>query len=144
MERKKYKNILSKIQEINQETSELNQKISDLSIISRGELIGKIYNDIIVKDHPIFKEKEITGEKSTPKREETPPSDEEFINTVIINLKKNPAKKVLYLKQFLDNLSDISDSDRRVVLKSLKNTDIEELKEKMNSLIEIFKLDLNE
>ena len=144
MERKKYEKVLLKIQEIKSNTSDLKQNLSELSIISREELIGQIYNDIIVKHHPIFKERDITDTKGHPKREEALPSDEEFINTIISNLKNHPAKKVIYLKQFLDNLSDISDSDRKVVLKSLESTEIDELKKKMNSLIDIFKLDLSE
>lgn len=144
MERKQYEKVLLKIQQIRSNTKELNQNLSDLSIISRKELIGKIYNDIIVKHHPIFKERDITDTKGHPKREEALPSDEEFVNTIISNLKSHPAKKVIYLKQFLDNLSNISDSDRKVVLKSLESTEIDDLKKKMKSLIDIFKLDLSD
>jgi hypothetical protein len=144
MERKEYEEVLLKIQEIKSNTRDLQQNLSDLSIISREELIGNIYNDIIVKHHPIFKERDITDTKGHPKREEALPSDEEFVNNIISNLKSEPAKKVIYLKQFLDNLSDISDSDRKVVLKSLKSTEIEDLQKKMKSLIDIFNLDLSE
>ncbi|TFF98449.1 MAG: hypothetical protein EU547_01475 [Promethearchaeota archaeon] len=123
---------------------DLKDGVSQLSIITREELVSEIYNDIIMKHHPLFKDKEIVGKKGHSKGEDAPPTDKEFVKTIISNLKKNPAKKVIYLKQFLDNLSDISESDKKVVLKSLESIDIGELEDKMKSLIEIFQLNINE
>ncbi len=143
MESENWEKILLKIEEIKNGTEDLKQILSKLSILPREQLIENIYSDIIVKHHPIFKEREIRSQKKTAKKDDEIRSDKDFVNSIIINLKNNPAKKVLYLKQFLDNLSEISESDRKVVLKSLEGTDIDDLEEKMHSLIEIFKIDLN-
>jgi hypothetical protein len=48
---------------------------------------------------------------------------------------------VLYLRLFLDKFKDISDQDKNVVIQSIKDEDSKGLKEKILSILKVFKLE---
>ncbi|MFO7795167.1 MAG: hypothetical protein R6W84_03380 [Promethearchaeia archaeon] len=136
-----WKQIISKIKNIEQKYTNLHEYLSSLNIPSRDSILEEIHKNIIM-DHPIFKEfgslkDEMFIEKTNKKSKKI----HNFIQTTIKNIKVNPVKKVFYLRKFLDKFIDISESDKNVVIKSLKNTGIDELNEKMESLIKIFKIE---
>jgi len=136
-----WKQIISKIKNIEQKYSDLHEYLSNLNIPSRDSILEEIHKNIII-EHPVFKalgtsKEEIFVEKTNKKSKKI----HNFIQTTIKNININPVKKVFYLRKFLDKFIDISESDKNVVIKSLKNTDIDELNEKMESLIKIFKIE---
>ena len=133
--------IISKIGEIEEKNTELINYLSKLSFLSREAMLEKIFKDIITK-HPIFKNMGITeNEICINSTHDKSIVIQQYISNSILNIKKNPAKKVFYLRKFLDKFSKISDSDKNIVLQSLKNTKLDELEKKMSDLIKIFEID---
>ena len=62
-----------------------------------------------------------------------------MVESFVLKIQETPAKKIIYLREFLDNFKSISNKDKEVISASLqdeKNWD--KLKEKMTSLVTIF------
>jgi len=136
-----WKEVISKIENIEKKYLELENFLSNLSVPSRDSILEEIHKDIIRK-HTVFRnirtgKAKICGDKM----ENQSSKILNLIQNTIENIKMNPVKKVLYLRKFLDKFIDISDSDKNVVIKSLKSTDIDDLRDKMESLIRIFKIE---
>ncbi|MBD3196280.1 MAG: hypothetical protein GF317_14575 [Candidatus Lokiarchaeota archaeon] len=138
MEAKEWTKILSMIQKIDEDTKQLTKIINDTSIPNRDNLLREIHREIIGKN-VIFKDIDISNKTLCSENDgKYPPQISGYIRNTIINIKNNSAKRVFYLRKFLDKFSEISESDKKVVLQSLKNTDTSNLQEKMESLINIF------
>jgi hypothetical protein len=132
--------IINYINNIESENNKLLNFISELSLPTRQEILTEILQDIIetkklIIDKSIYEEE---GSQKDLKKKKDKVSG--IIEEVGQNIAKNPAKKVFYLKEFLDKLEEISEKDKAVVLQSLKNTEVGLLEQKMSSLIKIFKI----
>jgi hypothetical protein len=139
MERGKKDKILELIREIEKKNSEIEKYISGLSVLTRNESLKEIMNNIIEKNNILM---EINGSKGPHLHsgiKETINLLQEMVESFVIKIQKNPAKKIIYLREFLENFKSISNRDKEVILNSLqdeKNKD--KLKEKMTSLVTIF------
>ena len=96
--------------------------ISNLPISSCIELLQKIMQNIIKKNSTI-KENGFTKESNY----DPDSSDQEsssinlLIDNLIATIQKNPSKKVLYLRLFLERFRDISDRDKNTIIQLLKD-----------------------
>jgi len=93
---------------------------SNLPIPSRSELLQEISRNIIeqnriIKEHGIDRENYYDTE--SPDKENS--SINLLIDNLILNIQKNPSKKVLYLRLFLERFRDISDEDKNMIIQSL-------------------------
>lgn len=141
MERGNKEKIIEMIKAIENKNSEMEEHISNLSILSRNDMLKKITQDIInnnsLLQELIGTEMYIISSKETEKN-----SSSYIIEGYINKIQKNPYKKVIFLREFLGLFQErISDMDKEVILKSLKDEKNEEkLREEMISLANIFKL----
>jgi len=142
MERENILKTLSLIEDFEQKNIEIDEILSNLPIPSRIELLQEITRDIIEQNSII---NEYGFAKETICDPELSNQENSSINLLIDNListiQKNPSKKVLYLRLFLDKFQDISDQDKNVVIQSIKDEDSEGLKEKILSILKVFKLE---
>jgi len=143
MERGNKEKILKMIKAIENKNSEMEEYISNLSILSRNDMLKKITQDIINNNSLL---QELIGtETQIISREEIEKNSSEFIIESYINkIQKDPYKKVIFLRDFLELFQErISEMDKEVILKSLRDEKNEEkLREEMVSLANIFKLNL--
>ncbi len=139
MERGNKDKILSLIDEIEKNNSEIIGYISSLSILTRNESLKEIMNDIIEKNQIL---QEIEGSKRPhlhPVINEKSNLLRQMVNNFFVKIQENPTKKIIYLREFLDSFKSISKNDKEVILNSLQNEkNNEKLKEKMTSLVTIF------
>ncbi len=144
MERGKKEKILEMIKEIEKKDSDMEEYISNLSILSREDILKEITRDIINKNAML---QEIIGTKekivSTDDKEEKYSFDY-IIDAYLNKIQKSPHKKIIFLIEFLELFKEqISEKDKDVILKSLKDkTKEENLRERMLSLAHIFNLNL--
>ncbi len=142
MERENILKTLSLIEDFEQKNVEIDEILSNLPILSRIELLQEITRDIIeqnsiINEHGFVKENLCDPELSNQENS----SINLLIDNLISTIQKNPSKKVLYLRLFLDKFQDISDQDKNVVIQSIKDEDSEGLKEKILSILKVFKLE---
>ena len=142
MEKGNLDKILSKIKGIEKKNIEFQKLISTLEIPSRNNMLKEISNDII-KNNKLFKELqvEITG-IIVAKEEIENISNYNLIEEIVLKIQNIPSKKIIFLREFINKMEDISENDKGVLLQSLNDEkiEIEELKEKMLSLANIFNL----
>ncbi len=142
MEKGNLDKILSMIKGIEKKNIEFQKLISTIEIPSRNNILKEISNDII-KNNKLFKELqvEITG-IIVAKEEIENISNYNLIEEIVLKIQNNPSKKIIFLREFINKMEDISENDKGVLLQSLNDEkiDIEELKEKMLSLANIFNL----
>ena len=142
MERENILKTLSLIEGLEQKNAEIDEILSNLKISSRIELLQEITQDIIeqnsiLKEHGFGKQNICDAESSNQEIS----SIELLIDNLVSNIQKNPSKKVLYLRLFLDRFREISDQDKNVVIQSIKDEDSIGLKEKILSILKVFKLE---
>jgi len=134
---------LSIIKDIEKKNREMEEFLSSLTTPSRNDLLKEITSDIIEKNSIIqehgFSTESICVSESVSSELLSISS---IIDNLVSNIQKNPSKKVLYLRLFLDRFHDISDQDKNVLIQSVKDEASEGLKEKMLSLINVFKLEI--
>ena len=133
--------ILSLIEDFEHKNVEIDEILSNLPIFSRNELLQEITRDIIeqnsiIKEHGFPKENICYPESLNQEVS----SINLLIDNLVSTIQKNPSKKVLYLRGFLDRFQDISDQDKKVVIQSIKDEDSKGLKEKILSILKVFKL----
>ena len=133
---------LSLIEDFEKKNVEIDKILSNLPILSRIELLQEITRDIIeqnriIKEHGFLKENICDPESSNQEVS----SINLLINNLVSTIQKTPSKKVFYLRSFLDKFKDISDQDKNVVIQSIKDEDSEGLKEKILSILKVFKLE---
>ncbi len=143
MEPEKIIKTISIIKDIEKKNREMEEFLSNLTITSRNDLLKEITNDIIeknsiIKEHGFSKENLCVSETESSELI----SISSIIDNLVSNIQKNPSKKILYLRLFLDRFHDISDQDKNVLIQSVKDETSEGLKEKMLSLITVFKLEV--
>ena len=142
MEKGNLDKILSMIKGIEKKNIEFQKLISTIEIPSRNNILKEISNDII-KNNKLFKELqvEITG-IIVAKEEIENISNYNLIEEIVLKIQNIPSKKIIFLREFINKMEDISENDKGVLLQSLNDEkiEIEELKEKMLSLANIFNL----
>jgi len=143
MKRENVNKTLSMIKDIEEKNEKMEEFLSNLTITSRNDLLKEITIDII-KKNSIIKEHGFSKEIICVTESENSEliSISSIIDNLVSNILKNPSKKVLYLRLFLDRFHDISDQDKNVLIQSVKDEASEGLKEKMLSLINVFKLEI--
>ncbi|MBY9002625.1 MAG: hypothetical protein KGD73_01515 [Candidatus Lokiarchaeota archaeon] len=137
MDKEQAKEALSLIKEIENKQSEIETYLSNLNISSRDEMVKELINEII-RNNSLFKELDITQEILNESKSSE--SKETIIDLLISNIQNNLSKKIVYLRLFLDRFHEISDQDKNVILQSIKNEKNEDLKEKLLSLVNVFKV----
>ena len=143
MKRENVNKTLSMIKDIENKKVEIEEFLSNLTITSRNDLLKEITSDIIeknsiIKEHGFFKDNISVSEPVSSELI----SINSIIDNLVSNIRKNPSKKILYLRLFLDRFHGISDPDKNVIIQSVKDEASEGLKEKMLSLINVFKLEI--
>lgn len=141
MERGNKEKIIEMIKAIENKNSEMEVYISNLSILSRNDMLKKITQDIINNNSLL---QELLGtEMYVISSEETEKNSSSYIIEGYINkIQKDPYKKIIFLREFLGLFQErISEMDKEVILKSLKDEKNEEkLREEMISLANTFNL----
>lgn len=131
--------VLSMIKGIERKNLEFENYISNLNIYSRTDLLKEISFNIIKNSKLFqglnvdFRDVQVVKEK----KEEILTNN--FIEAIILKIRHNPMKKIIFLREFLDNLEDISQNDKDVILQSLKDKEDEELNQELSNLVQIFK-----
>lgn len=143
MEREIADKTLSLLKDIDEKNLKIEGLLSEISIPSRNDLLRDINRDIIEKNN-LIKEHGLSNEFVCESLSSDPEviSIQTLLDNLVSNIEKNPSKKVLYLRLFLDRFHDISDQDKNVVIQSVKEEHTKELKNKMLSLINVFKLEI--
>lgn len=143
MESENKEKILEMIKSIEDKNSEMKDFISKLSILSRNEMLKDITRDII-KNNSFIRELLETEDEIISGGSQDNLSLDYIIEGYIVKIHKNPHKKIIYLKEYLELFQDlISEKDKEVILKSLKDEKNEEkLKERMVFLATTFELKL--
>ena len=139
METDKLKEILGMLKEIETEKDKLHDYLSNINISSRNDLLKFIYEDII-NNNALLEDLKSSQKLVCGGREnQASTSGVDLVEKTIAEINKDPTKKVFFLKEFIDSFQDISENDRTVLLNSLESTKIEELSNKMESLVNLFK-----
>ena len=143
MKRENFDQIINLISTAEKSNEEINLLISNLTIPNRNELLKEITSQII-RRNPFLNDVKILNELSSAIEPEVtePDSIESLLDNLILNIQNNPFKKVIFLKLFLDRFHEISEQDKNVIIQSVKDESIEDIKEKLISLVRVFKLDL--
>ena len=143
MKRENFDQIINLISTTEKSNEEINLLISNLTIPTRNELLKEITSQII-RRNPFLSDVKILNELSSAIEPEVTESDsiESLLDNLILNIQSNPFKKVIFLKLFLDRFHEISEQDKNVIIQSVKDESIEDIKEKLISLVRVFKLDL--
>ncbi|MHA2429780.1 MAG: hypothetical protein ACXACC_01985 [Promethearchaeota archaeon] len=140
MEKDKLDETLSNIKSIDKKNLEIEKNLSGLPILSRKEMLIEITNDII-KQHKILQEEGFSKESVCTSELGEVDSISIILESLILDIKKTPSKKIIYLRLFLDRFHEISEQDKNVIIQSIKDENPEELKEKILPLISVFKLE---
>jgi hypothetical protein len=138
MDKEQAEKTLSLIKDIENKQSEIENFLSNLDISTREELIKDLIIEII-RSNSLFKELDITKDVAKTSIKDSD-SKETLIDNLIINLQNYPSKRIVYLRLFLDRFYEISEQDKKVIIQSIKNEKNEDLKEKLLSLVDVFKV----
>lgn len=143
MESEKKEKILEMIKAIEDKNSEIKDFISKLSILSRNDMLKAITRDII-NNNSFIRELLDTEEGIISREDQEKVSLDYVIEGYINKMQKNPHKKIIYLREYLELFQNlISEKDIDVILNSLKDEKNEEkLKERMLFLATTFELKL--
>ncbi|MBY8988065.1 MAG: hypothetical protein KGD61_06385 [Candidatus Lokiarchaeota archaeon] len=143
MEREIVDKALSILKDLDEKNLKIEELLSDMSISSRNDLLRDITRDIIERNN-LIKEHGLSNEFFCEPLSSDPDviSINSLLENLVSNIEKNPFKKIIYLRLFLDRFHDISEQDKKVIIQSVKNEDTKGLKLKMLSLINVFKLEI--
>ncbi len=144
MEKANLEKIRSMIKGIEKKNTEFQQYLSNVKILSRNNILKEISYDII-KNNKLFQKLQVgSNGVYVTKQEIKKTSNYNFIEEIISKIQNNPTKKIIFLREFLNKIEGISENDKDVILQSLSNEKIEteELKEKILTLANIFKLNI--
>ncbi|MFX0137858.1 MAG: hypothetical protein ACFFDN_29725 [Candidatus Hodarchaeota archaeon] len=143
MERGNKEEILEMIKAIEKKNLEMEEYLSNLSIPKRNDMLKKITQDIVFSN-PLLQELLDSEDKTISIEKKGKTSIDEIIEGFINKIQKDPHKKVIFLREYLELFQDrISEEDKEVIIKSLKDEkNDEKLRERMISLANIFKLNL--
>lgn len=143
MKRENLDKIISLITNTEKNNDEINRLIFDLNMPSRNELLKEVLSQIIQNNQYLNDIK--SSDESTSEIEKTfiePDTIETLLDNLLVNIQKNPIKKVIYLKLFFDRFHEISEQDKNVIIQSVKDEPPENVKEKLSSLLKVFKLEI--
>jgi len=139
MERGNKDEILNMIKEIEKKNSEIEKYISRLSILSRNETLKNIMNNIIESNSILQEIEKSKGEHQHIEVKEQANALQNLVDNFISKIQEKPTKKIIYLREFLENFPSISNNDKDVIINSLKDEkNKDKLREKMSSLVSIF------
>ena len=143
MEREIVDKALSILKDLDEKNLKIEELLSDMSISSRNDLLRDITRDIIERNN-LIKEHGLSNEFFCEPLSSNPDviSINSLLENLVSNIEKNPFKKIIYLRLFLDRFHDISEQDKKVIIQSVKDEDTKGLKVKMLSLINVFKLEI--
>ncbi len=140
MEKENLDILISMIKSIEKKNLEFDRYLSSLNFISRNNMLKEIISDII-KNNKFFQSIQLKdGEVCLAKDELEKFSSETYIKNLILKIQNEPSKKIIILREFLNRLDGISESDLNVISKSLKNKNNEDLNKELLNLISIFSL----
>ena len=118
---------------------DIENQISNLSILSRNETLKEIMTGIINNNEVLKEIEKSKGKHEHSGAKEQPSILQNLVNGYISKIQGNPTKKIIYLREFLENFPSISNNDKDVIINSLKDEkNDDKLKEKMTSLVTIF------
>lgn len=139
MEKGNKDEILNMINEIEKINSEIEKYISKLSILSRNETLKDIMSKIIENNRILQEIEKSKGDHLHTGVKEQVNKLHDLVESSITKIQEKPTKKIIFLREFLENFPSISNNDKDVIIKSLKDEkNKDKLKEKMMSLVEIF------
>lgn len=139
MERGKKDEILNMIKEIEKKNSEIEKYLSRLSILSRNETLKNIMNNIIESNSILQEIEKSKGKHLHTEVKEQANALQHLVDNFISKIQEKPTKKIIYLREFLENFPSISSNDKDVIINSLKDEkNKDKLREKMSSLVSIF------
>jgi len=139
MERGNKDEILNMIKEIEKKNSEIEKYLSRLSILSRNETLKNIMNNIIESNSILQEIEKSKGEHLHTEVKEQTNALQNLVDNFISKIQEKPTKKIIYLREFLENFPSISSNDKDVIINSLKDEkNKDKLREKMSSLVSIF------
>lgn len=144
MERGNKEKILEMIEGVEKKTSEMEDYISNLSILSRNDMLKEITQDII-KNNSLLQELLGSEDTNISIEKKGKISFDYIIDGFINKIQKEPHKKVIFLSEFMELFQErISEKDKEIILKHLKDFEKndEKLREEMVSLANTFKLNL--
>ncbi len=139
MERGNKDEILNMIKEIEKKNSEIEKYLSRLSILSRNETLKDIMNNIIESNSILQEIEKSKGEHQHTEVKGQANALQNLVDNFISKIQEKPTKKIIYLREFLENFPSISSNDKDVIINSLKDEkNKDKLREKMSSLVSIF------
>ncbi|MFX1495952.1 MAG: hypothetical protein ACFFBH_00350 [Promethearchaeota archaeon] len=143
MENDKLKETLSIIKSIRQKYIEIEKNLSELTSLTRNEMLVEITTDII-KKHKILQDEGFSKEDFCETETEDANSISLFLDNLISDIKKSPSKKIIYLRSFLDKFpeNEINEQNKNAIIKSIQDENPEDLKEKLLSIIKVFKIEI--
>ena len=139
MEKGNKDEILNMINDIEKKNSEIEKYLSTLSILSRKETLKDIISKIMENNSILQEIEKSKGDHLHSGAKEQVNKLQDLVENFITKIQDKPTKKIIYLREFLENFPSISNKDKEVIIKSLKDEkNKDKLKEKMMSLVEIF------
>ena len=139
MEKENKDKILGLIHDLEIKNSETEKYISNLRILSRNETLKDIMNDILETNTVLQEIEKSKGDHSHAIERDKNNTLKALVENSLSKINENPTKKIIYLREFLDNFESISSNDKDVILNSLQDEkDKDKLREKMTSLVDIF------
>ena len=140
MEKENLDKVLSMIKGIEKKNLEFERYLSNLNIFSRNSMLKEIISDII-KNNKFFQQIQLEDESICLAKEESEKiSTDNYIEELILKIQNEPSKKIIILREYLSKLEGISENDLNVILTSLKNKNLEELKPELLNLTKIFNI----
>jgi len=139
MEKGNFEKIFQMIEGIEEKNSQLARYLKSMSFTSRNKMLKEIVRDVVTNNE-LIKQLEIPIETMYTKEKISESLIDNVVADIVVNIQNNETKKVIYLKEFLSMFHEISENDKAVILQSLKDEKIENLKEKMLSLVSMFNL----
>lgn len=139
MEREIKDEILDMIRDIEEKDLEIKRYFSKLSLLSRKETLKEIMSNIIENNTILLEIEKSKGQHLHPRSKEQTNKFQDLVNSFITKIDENPTKKIIYLREFLENFASISNTDKDVIINSLKDEpNYDKLREKMTSLVDVF------
>ena len=139
MEKGNFEKIFQMIEGIEEKNSQLAKYLKNLSFSSRNKMLKEIVRDV-VSNNELIKQLGVPIETMYSMETLSESLIENVVTDIFVNIKNNATKKVIYLREFLNMFQEISENDKSVILQSLKDEKVENLKEKMLSLVSMFNL----
>ncbi|MFX1279016.1 MAG: hypothetical protein ACFFA3_06330 [Promethearchaeota archaeon] len=131
--------VLDMIRDIEEKDLEIKKYLSELSLLSRKETLKDIMSNIIENNTILQEIEKSKGKHLHPRSKEQTNKFQDLVNSFITKIDENPTKKIIYLREFLENFASISNTDKDVIINSLKDeTNNDKLREKMTSLVDVF------